>query len=214
MTADAKQIFSEWLKHDLFQQALRHRSAGMPHNERLEFVGDAVLDLVMARRLYDAFPDLPEGDLTLMRSRLVCDRRLAEVAREIGLGHLLILGRSEESDGRDKVSILAGALEAVVGAVYVLAGLEAADKTTAKIFADRIEGGLGDLRDAKTRLQEHLHAAGLAPPDYQTEQLGKKDPVFSVRCRVGEHCTEGEAGSKKVAGQLAAERMLSLLADA
>ena len=215
MTAEAKDIFATWQKHKLFKQALRHRSAGPPHNERLEFIGDAVIGLLIARRLYDIFPAATEGHLTRMRSHLVNGRTLARLAREIGLDERLVLGRSEEtSSGRTKTSILAGALEAVVGAVYLLTDLETVNKAVMAIFGDNIESvNKKQLRDSKTRLQERLQAMGQGLPDYQTTKLQGAQSRYEVRCCVGKKVTKGQAGSIKEAGQIAAEQMITRLTN-
>lgn len=216
---DAKVLFSEWRKEPLFKQALRHRSAAGPDNERLEFIGDAVLDLLIAQRLYEAFPDSDEGDLTRMRAHLVRGENLAGLAREIRLGPMIQLGANEEANqGRDKASILAGVLEAVIGATYMLSGLKAADALVGKIFDKQLETvpPIGQLRDAKTHLQESLQNGGHKLPVYTSKRVSEKTgaPLFEAQCTVGDKRTSGLGGSIKKASQDAAEKMLALLEGA
>src|ERR1700755_275596 len=153
----------------LFIAALTHRSAPGPNNERLEFLGDAVLNLVIARHLYFAFPEGSEGDLSRLRARVVSSEPLAEVAAQIGLGEALQLGSGElKTGGFRRQSILADALEAVCGAVFLDAGLEAAQTIIIRLFAPRVASlpAPASLKDAKTRLQEYLQSRSLSLPRY------------------------------------------------
>src|SRR5512134_4205971 len=153
----------------LLQQALTHRSHGAQHNERLEFVGDAVLNCVVAATLYERFPDIPEGELSRVRASLVNRDMLADVARRIGLGEAIRLGEGEQrSGGPDRPSILADALEAVIGAVFLDGGFDAARDTVDRVFDEVLRdvdpAALG--KDPKTRLQEWLQGRRLPVPEY------------------------------------------------
>jgi len=153
---------------ELLAQSLTHRSYGARHNERLEFVGDAVLNCVVAKALYDRFPGLDEGDLSRMRANLVNRDALADVARRLGLGDAIRLGEGEQkSGGPDRPSILADALEALYGAVFVDGGFDAARDAIDRTFGDTLRDADPDVlgKDAKTRLQEWLQARHLPVPE-------------------------------------------------
>src|SRR5580698_408741 len=160
--------------------AVTHRSfayenGGVPTNERLEFLGDSVLGLVITEELYSRYPDLPEGQLAKLRAAVVNARALAGVGREIGLGAYLKLGRGEETTGgRDKSSILADALEAVIGAYYLDLGLEPTRALVLRLFASALEeaAGLGAGLDWKTSLQELAAERGLGAPEYAVDESG------------------------------------------
>jgi ribonuclease III len=199
----------------LLERALTHRSfayenGNAPTNERLEFLGDSVLGLVVTRALYDAHPDLPEGQLAKFRSHVVNARALAGVARELDLGAYLRLGKGEEATGgRDKSSILADTMEAVIGAVYLDHDLETADDLIHKLFDPLIEASaaLGAGLDWKTSLQELTAEHSLGVPAYVVAEEGPDhDKFFTARVRVGEaEYAFGRGRSKKVAEQIAAE---------
>ena len=200
----------------LFEAAFTHRSApGRINNERLEFLGDAVLNLLAAELLYQRFPAASEGDLSRLRARLVSTTPLAEAAQSLGLGDELRLGSGElKTGGFRRESILADALEALIGAVYLDAGLEAARAVVAR-FCEPLIDTLPppeDLKDPKTRLQELLQGRGLALPEYRVEQVSGEPHLqhFSVRCEVPElHiATAGEGSSRRRAEQDAAQRVL------
>jgi ribonuclease-3 len=160
--------------------ALTHRSyayenGGLPTNERLEFLGDSVLGVVVTETLYRDHPDLPEGQLAKLRASIVNMHALAGVARQIGLGDLVRLGRGEElTGGRDKASILADAVEAMLGAVYLQHGLEPARGVILRLFAELLEAAprLGAGLDWKTSLQELAAAKGLGVPEYRVSEEG------------------------------------------
>jgi ribonuclease III len=200
----------------LFRAALTHRSAGVPHNERLEFLGDAVLTLVVAAHLYRAFPHATEGDLSRLRARLVSREPLAEVAASLGMGEVLQLGSGElRSGGFRRQSILADAFEAVCGALYLDGGLQAVEPVFARLLAPRIAAlpDLEALKDAKTRLQEYLQAQGLGLPRYRIERIEGEahDQTFHVSCEVtglGRR-VQGSGSSRRRAEQQAAERLLN-----
>jgi ribonuclease-3 len=199
----------------LFLQALTHRSAPGNSNERLEFLGDAVLDVVVSEALYSARPDAPEGDLSRLRAFLVRDSSLAALAADLGLGKHLVLGSGErKAGGHRRESILADALEALFGAVYLDRGFEAAAMFVQRAFGDRLENfpDIDDLRDPKTRLQEWLQARGLGLPEYDLVGVSGKahQQRFEVRCTVPQRQPSvGEGTSRRAAEQEAAERMLT-----
>ena len=201
--------------HYLLEQALTHRSAPGPSNERLEFLGDAVLDFVISEFLYRAMPDAAEGDLSRFRAFLVNDASLAELAVELDLGEQLLLGSGEKkSGGHRRESILADALEALFGAVYLDAGIESAAQVIRRVFGARLEAlpDVEALRDPKTRLQEWLQGRGMRLPDYDLVQVTGKahEQRFEAACRISESGieTRGEGTSRRGAEQDAARRML------
>jgi ribonuclease-3 len=199
----------------LFTAALTHRSAPGPNNERLEFLGDAVLNLVIARQLYVAFPEASEGDLSRLRARVVSSEPLAEVAAGIGLGDALQLGSGElKTGGFRRQSILADALEAVCGALFLDGGLTAAERVIEALFLPRIAAlpAAAALKDAKTRLQEYLQSRGLALPRYTVDRI-EGEPhaqTFRVTCDVPDLglSAQGRGSSRRRAEQEAAEGIL------
>ncbi len=199
----------------LFRAALTHRSAAGPNNERLEFLGDAVINLAIAQALYAAYPQADEGDLSRLRSRLVSAQPLAEIALALGLGDALQLGAGEQKTGGfRRESILADGLEALCGAIFLDQGLGAVQGLIARLFAARI-AQLPDphtLKDAKTRLQEYLQSRSLPLPGYSVLAVHGEDhaQTFRVSCEVpGLNLqTQGEGSSRRRAEQEAAERML------
>ena len=203
---------------DLLEQAVTHRSAGDLHNERLEFLGDGILNFVVAAALYELRPDAPEGELSRLRASLVNRQSLAQLARGLELGPSLRLGAGElKSGGERRDSILADALEAVLGAVYLDAGFDTARRVVLALYRQRL-GQLPDseqLKDPKTRLQEVLQGIGRPLPEYTVvAQSGEPhERSFRVQCRVLDSgtCTEGQARSRRRAEQRAAERMLARL---
>jgi ribonuclease III len=203
----------------LFRAALTHRSAAGANNERLEFLGDAVLNLVIAEQLYRAFPGADEGDLSRLRARLVSREPLAEVAAELELGSVLRLGSGElKSGGFRRQSTLADAFEAVCGAVFLDGGLPAVEPLVRRLFAPRL-AALPDpatLKDAKTRLQEYLQQRGLALPRYRVERIegAAHAQTFRVSCEVAAlgRRVQGGGSSRRRAEQEAAERMLGEIA--
>ncbi len=215
--------FTEILGHrfgreDLLVQALTHRSFGSANNERLEFLGDALLGFVIAEALIERFPTANEGTLSRMRAALVKRESLAALARDLRLGDVLRLGTGElRTGGQARDSILADALEAVFGAVYLDAGFERARAVVLERFADRLaqidanEPG----KDPKTRLQEWLQAAHRPLPDYQILAIEgeQHDQTFTVSCKLqdAELMTQGTGTSRRRAEQAAAEQMLELL---
>ncbi|QIP84436.1 ribonuclease III [Streptomyces sp. Tu 2975] len=203
------------LESALLVRALTHRSyayenGGLPTNERLEFLGDSVLGLVVTDTLYRTHPDLPEGQLAKLRAAVVNSRALAEVGRGLELGSFIRLGRGEEgTGGRDKASILADTLEAVIGAVYLDQGLDAASELVHRLFDPLIEksSNLGAGLDWKTSLQELTAAEGLGVPEYLVTETGPDhEKTFTAAARVGGvSYGTGTGRSKKEAEQQAAE---------
>ena len=211
----------EFQDAELFQQALTHRSATNRNNERLEFLGDAVLDFVISEVVYNARPEAPEGDLSKLRSSLVKDESLAQLALELGLGEFLILGSGErKTGGHRRESILADAVEAIFGAVFLDRGFTAARDIVLRAFEARIRDlpDVKDLRDPKTRLQEWLQARKMALPNYELNEVSGQDHKkrFSVTCSVPEksQVTEGESTTLRKAEQKAARKMIALLTEA
>jgi ribonuclease-3 len=199
----------------LLVRALTHRSyayenGGLPTNERLEFLGDSVLGLVVTDTLYRTHPDLPEGQLAKLRAAVVNSRALAEVGRGLDLGSFIRLGRGEEgTGGRDKASILADTLEAVIGAVYLDQGLDSAAELVHRLFDPLIEksSNLGAGLDWKTSLQELTATEGLGVPEYLVTETGPDhEKTFTAAARVGGvSYGTGTGRSKKEAEQQAAE---------
>jgi ribonuclease III len=199
----------------LLETALTHPSAvaaGEPHYERLEFLGDAVLDLAIADLLMRRFPEAKEGALSKERASIVNGRTLAVKALEIGLGREMRLGKGEEkSGGRDKTSILAAAFEAVIGAIYTDGGLVPAQRVVERLFADDI-GGPAAERDYKTELQEIAYRRFRSQPVYELVSARGPDHAkrFTTRIRIaGRELGVGEGASKKQSEQAAARAALS-----
>jgi len=209
------EVVGETIDESLLLCALTHRSyayenGGMPTNERLEFLGDSVLGLVVTDSLYTAHPDLAEGQLAKQRAAVVNMRALAEVARTLGLGDYLLLGRGEESTGgRDKASILADTMEALIAAVYLSAGLPAATTFVHHLLDPLMEisASLGAGLDWKTSLQELTASGSLGVPEYRvTEEGPDHEKSFHAESVVGsEMMGSGSGSSKKEAEQMAAE---------
>ncbi|WP_309663962.1 ribonuclease III [Tabrizicola sp.] len=205
-------------KPELLIWAVTHASISSstrPDNQRLEFLGDRVLGMVMAEALLHADQGASEGQLAPRFNALVRKETCADVARDIGLGDVLKLGRSEMlSGGRRKEALLGDALEAVIAAVYLDAGFEAAKATVLRIWGARIAGVDSDARDAKTALQEWAQARGMPPPSYTEAGRTGPDhqPMFTVEVALesGEHA-EASAGSKRIAEQQAARLLLTRL---
>jgi ribonuclease-3 len=203
----------------LLRQALTHRSAGSRNNERLEFLGDAILGCVIAEELYGRYPRAREGELSRLRATLVRRESLAEIALVLELGSYLKLGSGErKSGGHQRDSILADALEALFGAIYLDSGFRATRSCILALFADKLESlsGAASLKDAKTRLQEHLQALRKPLPEYTVTDISGEAHAqsFRVACAVPDIDVEpslGEGSSRRQAEQVAAARMLALL---
>lgn len=205
---------------DLLRQALTHRSVTGGNNERLEFLGDAVLDLVITEFLIRSHARASEGDLSRLRASLVNDSSLADLASDLGLGeHLLLGGGERKAGGHRRDSINADALEAIFGAVYLDGGYEASQRLIERAFGERLVDlpDADDLRDPKTRLQEWLQARGFGLPVYDLIEVSgaAHRQQFKVSCLAEESgvATEGVGSTRRYAEQQAAERMLTLLTD-
>jgi ribonuclease-3 len=207
----------------LLELALIHRSfayenGGLPTNERLEFLGDSVLGLVVTDALYRDFPDLPEGQLARMRASVVNAQALADVARSLGLGSYIRLGKGEvTSGGRDKTSILSDCLEAVIGAIYLSRGMAAADPFISEIFGPLIREAshMGAGLDWKTSLQELTGQHALELPEYRISDSGP-DHAKSFMAEVvvgGEILGIGHGSSKKVAEQISAQHAYHIISE-
>jgi len=215
LAAHLFEVVGETIDESLLLRALTHRSyayenGGLPNNERLEFLGDSVLGLVVTDSLYAAHPDVAEGQLAKLRAAVVNMRALAEVARTMGLGEYIFLGRGEEATGgRDKASILADTMEAVIAAVYLSRGMPAATTFVHHVLDPLMESSasLGAGLDWKTSLQELTASASLGVPEYHvTEQGPDHRKSFNARVSVGsELMGTGSGSSKKEAEQMAAE---------
>ena len=214
MSRDAlcEQIGHIFSQPDLLRRALTHRSHTTPHNERLEFLGDSVLNCVIAKHLYDTYPDVPEGDLSRLRSNLVNQKTLATLAQKLNLGELLLMGEGErKSAGFRRPSILADVLEAIFGAVFIDAGFAATEQTVLKLYIPFIAQTDVHIRDkdAKTLLQEYLQSRQLALPKYTvTATHGEAHAqLFQVACEIAQLklSTSGEGPSRRSAEQAAAQ---------
>lgn len=203
----------------LAQLALTHRSIGKPNNERMEFLGDALLGAIIAELLYEVHPKSNEGELSRLRSQLVSGQALAELARELELGDELKLGPGElKSGGFRRDSILADAFEALVAAVFLDGGFDACRAAVRELFGERIAALRRSSKDAKTRLQEYLQAGGWALPQYELTASHGEDhaKTFDVSCATTEPCTllaEARGGSRRAAEQDAAEIVLGQLLE-
>ncbi|QBQ53177.1 ribonuclease III [Nitrosococcus wardiae] len=202
----------------LLRCAITHRSAAKENNERLEFLGDSILNFLIAEFLYVRFPRAQEGKLSRLRATLVKGETLAELARELEIGDHLILGPGElKSGGYRRTSILADAFEAVIGAVYLDGGLEACRKLVAFLYQGRLEALASEvlLKDPKTRLQEYLQARQLPLPDYRVSAVRGEahDQVFQVECIINDTFPPvvGTGRSRRKAEQDAAIQALELL---
>lgn len=190
LSAFQRALAYQFIDPALLNLALTHRSAGKVHNQRLEFLGDAALGLVMAELLFQFYPEAPEGELSQLRASLVNRHSLAEIARNLDLGTLLTLGLGEQkSGGRQRDSILSDALEAVLGAIYLDGGIDACRHSIQHVFADRLEpdshAKIHHAKDAKTRLQEIMQAQSVDLPEYDVIDIkgDEHNQVFFVRCR-------------------------------
>jgi ribonuclease-3 len=203
---------------DLLTQALTHRSYGATNNERLEFLGDSVLNCTVARVLYDAFPDLPEGSLSRLRANLVRQETLAEIAVTLKLGDSLRLGEGElKSGGFRRPSILADALESLFGAVFLDAGFDAAERVVRGLFDPLVAqiDPKASGKDPKTQLQEMLQSRRLPLPDYRLvdTQGEAHDQSFTVECVLAKPVlsTRGVGKSRRAAEQEAARQACAAL---
>jgi len=201
----------QFVQPTLLQQALTHRSFAASNNERLEFLGDSVLNFLIAHQLYQRFPALPEGDLSRLRAKLVKEATLAEMAIALHLGDALKLGEGElKSAGWRRPSILADALEAIVGAVYLDGGFAAAEHVVAALYRDKLQtiDPKAIDKDAKSQLQEYLQGKKIELPEYQVISIEGEAhaQTFTVQCSIKklQITTQGVGTSRRVAEQQAA----------
>ncbi|MFG6178177.1 ribonuclease III [Halomonas sp. THAF12] len=216
LTIFSRRIGHDFAQSDLLELALTHRSYGGRNNERLEFLGDSIVNFVIAEDLYQRFPQAREGQLSRLRARLVKGQTLAELAREMEFGDYLRLGSGEmKSGGHRRDSILADAVEAVIGAIYLDAGMDTARARVLAWYAERLEAiDLQDTqKDPKTRLQEFLQSRQAALPRYEVISVEGEAhaQTFTVECHVEmlEEHTRGTGSSRRHAEQQAAERALA-----
>ncbi|ESS72364.1 ribonuclease 3 [Methyloglobulus morosus KoM1] len=205
-------------KPQLFVTALTHRSVGANNNERLEFLGDAILGCVIAQKLYDAFPSADEGTLSRLRASLVNESSLADLARQHCLGDYLLLGSGElKSGGFRRDSILSDALEGIIGALFKDQGIAACEEWIGRLFAEKLHDLSANnwQKDPKTQLQELMQAKKMELPDYALIDMSglPHEQTFKVRCSVSliEESCIGTGVSRKKAEQSAAEMMLAKL---
>ena len=207
---------SRWLDNALTHSSYANERAGLSSNERLEFLGDAVLGFCAANHICRLYPDMPEGEMTRLRAELVCETSLHAVARELELGRYIRLGRNEEyNGGRERVSILADAVEAIIAAIYLDGGLAPAEEFIEERILKDVEAGRRPVRtDYKTQLQELLQREGGAAPTYAIIGESGPDHNKSFTARVSLHdgaFCDGAGKSKKEAEQAAAKAALTLL---
>lgn len=215
MQALQKRLQHEFSNPRLLSQALTHRSFSSDHNERIEFLGDSVLNLAVAGLLYEQLSELPEGDLSRVRANLVKQDTLHQLAVVLGLPDMLKLGEGEaKSGGQKRPSILADALEAVIGAVYLDAGFDAASQLVRRLFRDvEINAQMQAIgKDPKTELQEWLQGRKMGLPIYRVvgTQGAAHKQTFDVECEIVEyrHAERGIGGSRRAGEQAAAAAML------
>ena len=204
---------------DLLDLALTHRSVGRPNNERMEFLGDALVNMLVAEMLYEAHPHASEGELSRLRAQLVNGQALAVLGRELALGDALKLGPGElKSGGFRRDSILADAFEAIIAAVYMDGGFDACRELVRQLFHQRVASTPRSQKDAKTRLQEWLQARGHGLPQYELVASYGEDhaKTFDVVCEIADPeplRAEGRAGSRRAAEQSAAETIFKHLTE-
>jgi len=215
-----KLLSYKFQKIELLKEAVTHRSAGAKNNERLEFLGDSILNFVIAAELFARYPTSSEGDLSRLRASLVNKEGLFLVSQDLSLGDYLILGSGElKSGGYRRNSILADTVEAVFGAVYMDSNLERCRELILKLYNEQLENvpDADSLKDPKTRLQELLQSKKLGLPDYNViEIVGKAhNQQFTVDCKINklELTTQGSASNRRKAEQKAAENIIPLVMD-
>jgi len=201
---------------ELLNEALTHRSFATKNNERLEFLGDGILNFVIAHELFKLYPDVQEGDLSRLRANLVNKESLAEIANELALGDVINLGSGElKSGGFRRPSILADAVESILGAVYCDSGFEACRNLIVRLYASKLAShiDLNSLKDPKTRLQELLQSRSYPLPDYQVVNVTGQAhaQIFHLKCSIEKMNIEvsGEGKSRRKAEQIAAEKAIA-----
>lgn len=212
------QLGYQFNNESLLERALSHRSRGKNNNERLEFLGDAALDFIIGEALFHKLSEVDEGDLSRQRASLVKGATLAKLARELKLGDYLLLGTGElKSGGHRRDSILADALEAIIGAIYLDSDMETCKRCVLSWFATRLESVSSDAdhRDAKTRLQEFLQARGRPLPEYTVVSVEGEQhcQLFTVNCQAEgiKQAVQAQASSRKEAEKSAAAQALKIL---
>ena len=208
-------------KHEaLLTQALTHRSAAALNNERLEFLGDGILNFVIAGQLFEQYPDMSEGDMSRLRANLVNKDSLADIARELKLGDVIRLGSGEmKSGGHRRSSILADAVESIFGAVYSDLGFDICKSLILRLYQEKLQNipDAQSLKDPKTRLQELLQSRRIPIPVYEVLKVSGKahNQLFRVECRIDslDCVTTAEGGSRRKAEQLAAEKAITLVTE-
>lgn len=207
----------QFKQQQLLQNALTHRSVGSDNNERLEFLGDAILSFIISSELYQRHPNASEGDLSRLRASLVNGEILASMATNLGVSDGLRLGLGEKkSGGQKRSSILAGTLEAIMGAIFIDGGMDAVCMCVLEWYGERVDdlSKLTPVKDAKSQLQEWLQGRKLSLPIYKVSTFGKAHmQTFTVTCRVEglPYVTKGVGKSRRKAEQIAAERFLERL---
>jgi len=209
----------QFRQQDLLEQALTHRSySRSKNNERLEFLGDSILNLIISNHIYLRFTDADEGDLSRIRAFLVKEESLAQIAMDIGLGDHIRLGGGElKSGGFRRASILSDALEALIAAIYLDSDYAQTEATVLRLYEEQLQSvdENANLRDPKTQLQEYLQARKMHLPRYQVEQTSGKshNQVFTVSCNITdlELQSKGKGSSRKKAEQQAAKKILDKL---
>jgi ribonuclease III len=215
ITALLKKLKYSFSDLSLLDEALTHRSFSSVNNERLEFLGDGILNFVIAHELFKLYPDVQEGDLSRLRANLVNKDSLAEIARQLELGEVIKLGSGElKSGGFRRPSILADAVESILGAVYCDGGFEACRSLIVRLYADRLASSmdLQSLKDPKTLLQELLQSRQFSLPDYQVTSITGQAhaQLFHVKCTIDKMGIEvsGEGKSRRKAEQVAADKAI------
>lgn len=213
-----KQLQIEFNDTALLLQALTHRSADPKNNERLEYLGDAILSFVIAEELFNRFPQVKEGKLSRLRASLVKGETLAEIARELKIGEVLILGPGElKSGGFRRESILADAVEAIIGSLYLDQGLDTVKALILRLFNERLDSidVTETVKDPKTRLQELLQSRKQPLPIYSVREIKteNKHPVFEASCQVTllDKVVLAQGSSHRKAEKKAAERALTMI---
>lgn len=218
LDAFQSQLGYRFTQIDLLERALSHRSVGSDHNERLEFLGDSLVNMAVAEMLFKKFPDSPEGELSAMRSALVCQESLADIARNIRIGDFLKLGEGTAKTGGHRLdSILSDAYEALLGALYLDAGWDQVVLVIQQHFSSKLQtlSNVSSIRDAKSLLQEWLQAAKYPLPTYELLEVGGPGHAqrFRIRCLVepldGDFV--GEGTSRRKAEQTAAQLALKAI---
>lgn len=222
MTLDSlqKRLGYQFDKPALLSQALTHRSYANTNNERLEFLGDGVLNFIVAHQLFERFPKLPEGDLSRLRAQLVKEVTLFEIAQILKIGELLNLGEGElKSAGWRRPSILSDALEAIIGATYLEGGFPAAEALVLKLYIEKLDNIDPESidKDAKSKLQEYLQSKKIDLADYQVVSIEGEAhaQTFKVACEVKKLKinTQGEGTSRRNAEQQAAQLALEAISN-